>query len=46
LISIAGARDRVPQLGCAFIPTGTNIRNGIIGLIPVVGDIVTTALSL
>src|SRR6266851_567526 len=36
-------------LDIAFILPGTNIRygiDGIIGLIPVVGDIITTALSL
>ena len=45
-----GALDAVAKLlDIAFILPGTNIRygiDGIIGLIPVVGDIIATALSL
>ena len=40
---------RLSRLDVAFIVPGTNFRygiDGLIGLIPVVGDIITTAISL
>jgi hypothetical protein len=43
------ARCAVKRLDVAFIVPGTNIRygiDGLIGLIPVVGDLITTAISL
>ena len=38
-----------PDLDVAFVVPGTNIRygiDGLIGLVPVIGDIITTAISL
>jgi hypothetical protein len=41
--------QRLARLDAAFIVPGTNVRygiDGLIGLIPVIGDIITTAISL